>query len=137
MTHRPWIAGTVLLATVLATCGGDPDPVTLLLEASNGTTLEVTLVVNGQPVAVVAPGTAGGLTASQLPPLPWSVEARTASGRVLIAFDVDSGDVVRVGNQLRGAGGRVDLSCGRLDVWSGPPMLGPVPGPGESGDCEP
>ena len=32
---------------------------------------------------------------------------------------------------------RVDLSCGRLDIWSGPPLLGPPPGPGTPGDCTP
>ena len=31
---------------------------------------------------------------------------------------------------------RADLSCGRLDVWSGPPLLGPMYSPGPSGDCE-
>jgi len=37
----------------------------------------------------------------------------------------------------KGDGVRVDLSCGRLDVWSGPPMIGPAPGTGSPGDCAP
>ncbi len=34
-------------------------------------------------------------------------------------------------------GARVDLSCGRIDIWSGTPMMGPAPGPGVPGDCDP
>ena len=30
-----------------------------------------------------------------------------------------------------------NLSCGRLDIWSGPPLSGPPPGPGKPGDCAP
>ena len=37
----------------------------------------------------------------------------------------------------KGSGARVDLSCGRLDVWVGPPMHGPFPAPGRPGDCDP
>jgi hypothetical protein len=38
---------------------------------------------------------------------------------------------------MSGAGARADLSCGRLDVWVGAPMLGPAPDGGVPGDCEP
>jgi hypothetical protein len=70
-------------------------------------------------------------------PLPWSVEARSPSGRLLISMTVRPGDVDGEGTEQRGTGGRVDLSCGRLDIWSGPPMLGPAPGDGMPGDCLP
>lgn len=113
------------------------------LGISNGTTLTVTLVVNGAVVRTVAPG--GGvnaIAANDLPALPWAVEARSPSGRVLTSMTVKAGDVQRStepdgSTMYRGAASRVDLSCGRLDIWAGPPLLGPMPGPGVPGDCEP
>jgi hypothetical protein len=109
---------------------------------SNGTTLAVTLVVNGSPVGVFALGTDGAIPSSALPPLPWLVEARSPSGRVLTSMTVHSGDVWETSlpngsHGSQGVGGRADLSCGRLDIWSGPPLLGPMPGPGLPGDCLP
>ena len=41
------------------------------------------------------------------------------------------------GSSANGIGGRIDLSCGRLDIWSGVPVIGPMPGPGSPGDCLP
>jgi hypothetical protein len=113
------------------------------LNISNGTTLTVTLVVNGTVVATAVPGVAvAPIPASALPPLPWIVEARSPSGRVLTSMTVKAGDVWRsvlpdgsVEDQSDGA--RVDLSCGRLDIWSGEPMIGPAPGSGSPGDCAP
>ena len=113
------------------------------LNVSNGTTLTVTLVVNRTVVATAVPGMAvDPIPASALPALPWVVEARSPSGRVLTSMTVKAGDVWRsvlpdgsVEDQSDGA--RVDLSCGRLDIWSGTPMIGPAPGPGSPGDCAP
>jgi hypothetical protein len=111
---------------------------------ANGTTLTVTLIVNGRLIESFPPG--GGTTdpipAGRLGPLPWAVEARSASGRLLTSMTVHEGDVVATsdpdgGGSAAGVGGRVDLSCGRLDVWSGPPMIGPAPGSGSPGDCAP
>jgi len=50
---------------------------------------------------------------------------------------VRPGDVWETAGQMKGDAVRVDLSCGRLDIWSGPPLLGPAPGPGKPGDCAP
>ncbi|HEY5275535.1 MAG TPA: hypothetical protein VIK38_03190, partial [Coriobacteriia bacterium] len=55
---------------------------------SNGTTLTVTLVVNDAPVATVAPGVDAAIPASRLSSLPWRVEARSPSGRVLVSMIV-------------------------------------------------
>jgi hypothetical protein len=38
-------------------------------------------------------------------------------------------------SESKGDAIRVDLSCGLLEVWTGPPLTGPPPGPGTSGDC--
>lgn len=117
-------------------------PPTNDLEVGNGTTLDVTLVVNGAALRVVPPGAAVRVPVSELPLLPWTVEARSPRGRVLTSMTVRPGDVRATttpngARAYQSAGVRVDLSCGRLDIWSGIPMLGPLPGPGRPGDCEP
>jgi hypothetical protein len=117
-------------------------PTEMDLGINNGTSLTVSLVVNGNVVRQVEPGEAPILTAAQLPPLPWNVEVRSPSGRVLVGMTVRSGDRWTRDNadgssEAKAAGARVDLSCGRIDIWSGMQMLGPGPGLGEPGDCAP
>ena len=112
----------------------------LSLSISNGTTIAVTVVVNGDVVVVVPPGSGQDPIEAALPAPPWNVETRSPSGRVLSSMTVNPGDVwvADFGNGSSGSKGdavRVDLSCGRLDLWSGPPMAGPAPGPGTPGDC--
>jgi hypothetical protein len=136
------LAATSLLMS-LACSGVGPIPSTAAhLEISNGTTLVITLAVNGSPITSVGPHSVERISPSRLPPLPWQVEARAASGRVLTSLTVRAGDVQRTTNSdgstsWKGDAVRVDLSCGRLDVWSGPPLAGPVPGAGAAGDCDP
>jgi hypothetical protein len=111
------------------------------LSISNATTLRVSLFVNGVEVGQFPAGAyADPIKGLALPDLPWTVEARTDDGRVLLSFTEHSGQVSSTfypdgQGSAQGVGSRVDLSCGRLDVWSGPPLLGPVPGPGTPGDC--
>lgn len=142
-----------ILCVVAASCGFLPAPPStpavepLILNISNGTTLPVTLRVNGLNVGPFLPGTGEApIRPGSLPNPPWHVEALTPSGRVLLAFDVAPGDVWHTTpdpqghSSSQGAGARADLSCGRLDVWSGPPMLGPGTWPGMSfppHDCDP
>ena len=61
---------------------------------------------------------------------------------MLVELTVRPGDVWQQRNPdgsttAQGAGARVDLSCGRIDITSGVFMSGPVPGPGVPGDCDP
>ena len=135
---------TLVLVGAWLAIGCAPAPVTPAkdLELSNGTTLAVTLVVNEKVIRTFPPGARGAVAPSDLPPLPWDVQARSPSGRVLVSMTVRPGDVQETttpggGRAYQGNGVRVDLSCGRLDVWSGPPLLGPAPGPGMPGACEP
>jgi hypothetical protein len=112
----------------------------MTLSISNETTIAVTLVVNRRVIETVAAGGHEDPITGELPALPWNVEARSPSGRVLSSMTVHAGDVWQTtdsnGNgEEKGDAVRVDLSCGRLDVWSGPPMLGPAFSPGPSGDC--
>ena len=133
------------LALALTGCAAGPTPTPAPpapLNIANGTSIPVTLVVNGVVVETVPPGGFQDPVAGSLPPLPWSVETRAPSGRVLSRLTVKAGDVVYTTPDASGHSSatgdavRVDLSCGRLDVWSGPPMLGPAFVPGPSGDCD-
>jgi hypothetical protein len=132
----------MLFALLLALVMGCAVPTrTLDLTVSNQTTLVVTVVVNGGVLQSVPPGEVRAILVSG-GSVPWAVEARAPSGRVLSSMTVRPGDVSQTtnpdgGRTQRGAAVRVDLSCGRLDMWSGPPLAGPVPGPGKLGNCQP
>lgn len=112
------------------------------LEVQNGTTIAVSLVVNGRLLRVIpARADRVEIPASEVGRHPWQVSLRTATGRELLSATFEGsvrpttgpdGEVLQTGS-----GARADLSCGRLDVWSGPPMLGPAPGEGLPGDCAP
>ena len=133
------VLAAALLCTLLAACAAPVPSVTAPspdLHLSNGTALTVTLVVDGQRVADVAPGgTAGQINVAALPPLPWILEARSPSGRVLAALQVP----VSEGQTDASIGQVVDLSCGRLWLWVGDITPdAPVASPGgQPGDCAP
>lgn len=129
---RGWV---LVLAIVAAGCGLQTTP-TAPLSYSNQTSIPIDIVVNGTKLVTIAPGRDGTLPVSQLPALPWNITAQTAGGRVLASVTVRPGDVVVSGAGERGAGVRADLSCGRVDIWSGPPLGGPPPGTGTPGDCD-
>jgi hypothetical protein len=142
---------TVALAAVISgvlvgACARAPSPPPsaaprLGLYVGNGTALTVTLLVNGKPVGTSAPGSPPEVPSSALPPLPWSVAATTASGRVLATMEVSVSDATQSDPNMHVIPmGRVDLSCGRLTIWAGDhPPSGPVPASpaGSPGDCEP
>jgi len=129
----------------------NPTPMDAVIESplplaiSNQSTLEVTLLVNDQVVGVYGPGDHDQeIDPSLLPPAPWQVEVRSPTGRVLVAMDVSVGDVWSSQGPpggpsgQSGAANRVDLSCGRIDIWSGPPLGGPPPPASfPANDCEP
>jgi hypothetical protein len=137
----------ITMVLLVAGCSAAPTPApsvaaAVSLHVGNGTTLAVTLVVNGQAVGVFPPQAAGpAIDTSRLPPLPWAVEARTAAGRVLATMVVHPGDGIENSAGMTTIPmGRVDLSCGRLTIWAGDrPPSGPVPPSpaGSPGDCLP
>ena len=131
------LASILLTLGLVAACSPAPTADAHDLVVSNQTTLTVDLAVNGFVVRAIQPRTQESVSPKDLPPLPWSIEARTSSGRVLSQLTVRPGDVRVTAGEMKGDAVRVDLSCGRLDVWSGPPLLGPAPGPGTPGDCDP
>jgi hypothetical protein len=99
------------------------------LSISNGTTIPVTLVINGSFIETIAPGETQDPISVTLPARPWTIEARSPSGRVLSTLTIPAGDTVsRIAV--------VDLSCGRLGLWYGQaPISGPTFIPGPSADC--
>jgi len=114
----------------------------MILTVANETSIPVELVVNGQVIRTIGPTTSVDVHASNLPTLPWAAEVRLPAGRTLVSASIHAGDVwsrpvANGGTEMKGVGGRVDLSCGRIDIYSGPPLLGPAPGPGTPGDCDP
>ena len=144
------ISAVALVAMAVAACGSlfptPPGSPTFNAEIQvvNDTKLAVTIGVNGADLGVVPAHEATTIPSSALPAKPWSVEARSPSGRVLLAFTVQPGEVTRTTTPdgvttMTGAGSRADLSCGRLDVTVGGPMMGPVhaPNAGAPGDCDP
>lgn len=145
---RPLLVGGLLALLVPALGGCDviPSATPVHLGVSNGTALTVTLVVNGTKIAdFPANNPQPTVDPRTLPPLPWHVEARSPSGRILTSMDVGVGTVWTTsdpqGNAMsRGAMGRVDLSCGRLTIWAGdfePSGPAPAASPGLPGDCVP
>jgi len=103
----------------------------------------VTLVVNGAVARTVRPQTQEIVFAKDLPPLPWSVETRSPSGRVLSQMTVRAGDASETnlpggGREVKGDAARVDLSCvvvstcGRVRRCSDLPL-----GRAHLGDCDP
>jgi hypothetical protein len=102
------------------------------LEIRNGSTITVTVRINGQTVAAVQPSDYSAVPAADLPAPPWSVDVLGRNSRSLGSFTVPSFDSVSIES---GYGVRLDLNCGRVDVWIGPPLLGPTFVPGESGNC--
>jgi len=103
------------------------------ISVANFTTIAVQLVVNGVLLSTVPPGTREDPIEAVLPPRPWAIEARSPSGRVLATLSVGPDDYI---TNSTGTAVREDLACGRLDVWSGPPLLGPTFIPDPAKPCD-
>jgi hypothetical protein len=91
------------------------------LSIANGTSILVELVVNGAVLETVPAGRTDDPIAARLPARPWVIEARSPSGRVLATLTVGATDAI---TSQGGRAIRADLACGRLEIWSGPPLLG-------------
>ena len=138
--NRQWARLSLGLVALVAACQavtGVVPPSEMRLAALNSTTQPVVVVVNGEIVMHLQPGQEADMAATDLPKLPWMAEVRLPTGRSLLSLTVRPGDVVRGPSTLKGAAARVDLSCGRIDLWSGLPLLGPAPASGTPGECDP
>lgn len=130
----------VAACTAGATSSATAAPLRPVVFVSNGTDLSVTLVVNGSAVASATPRTSVQVSPSALPPLPWSIAATSATGRVLATMDVPLQAAPTDPTMHVIPMARVDLSCGRLTIWAGdyPPSGPAYSAPaGSPGDCQP
>ena len=130
-SRRRLVVGVLLRCAVLvAACGAIPgvgpaDPATIPdFGASNETKLDIGLFVNGQLVAKLAPGQSIDPTTTAMPPLPWAVEARSATGRVLGSTRVEPGGATCTPaaagvERCSGALILVTLVCGRFEFFAG------------------
>lgn len=144
MRRLPTFALAALLIGALAACGTTDAPALgpvpdgeMSLTANNQSDRVLELFVNGGKVANVPAQTQVTIQSKDLQPLPWAAELRLPTGRTLVALTVTSGSVVRTDTGSQGVGNRVDLSCGRIELWAVIPLGGPAPGPGTPGDCGP
>ena len=147
-TRAPISVGRLALLFVIgaAGCGannpgnGAVGPVAdadMSLTANNQSDRALELYVNDIKITDVAAKSSPTIKAPDLPPLPWNAELRLTTGRTLLRLPVASGSVVRTANGSNSPGIRVDLSCGRIELFAIYPLLGPAPGPGRPGDCGP
>ncbi len=131
------LVACLVTASPVAGCGMLPSASSARdLHVENGTTKAMTVLVDGAVVATVAAGMSATVAEGSLPAGVWSVEARLPGGRTVLRGQVDKSRASQTDNTGSGSGARVDLSCGRLDIWVGVPMMGPAPGPGTPGDCD-
>jgi hypothetical protein len=118
------VAGVSIAAC--STVPGPPGAATsqLRIDVSNGTQLDIAVVLDGAVLAVVQPGGALGWPAAQLPPRPWSIETRTATGRAIgtATLGVGHGECVDGPDGSRSCDGAlilVDFVCGRFVLTAG------------------
>ena len=95
--------------------------------------MPVDITINGVQVGTVSPGTTEDPIPATLPARPWTVEARSPSGSVLASLTGSAQDSI---SNNSGVAVREDLAFGRLDLWSGPPLLGPMFSPHASKPCD-
>jgi hypothetical protein len=132
-----------LFAATLASCGSLAT--TPNLGARNGTTIDVAIVVNNIEIGRLAPGQSIEGIQDRAGSLPWLVQLRTIdSGRPVLTMRLEQAELdpavdANVASIESGSLTTVDLSCGRLEVWTGDRTAvgaGPPPGEGRPGDCE-
>ncbi|HJP88387.1 MAG TPA: hypothetical protein VJ850_05070 [Candidatus Limnocylindrales bacterium] len=138
----------VALVVVLAAAGcGNAGPSNLplgpvsdadmSLTANNQSDRALELYVNDIKIADVPAKSSPTIKSQDLPPFPWNAELRLTTGRTLVSVTITSGSVLRTESGSQGVGNRVDLSCGRIELYAVIPLGGPAPGPGKPGDCGP
>lgn len=124
-------------ATTAVPIPNEPSPTTqvdsdslLGLGIWNETSVPVTLAVNGQIIETVPAQGPEHTIVAPLPSMPWTIEARSPSGRVLTQLDVEQAQINRVA--------WVVLSCGEIILWYGQATSGgpSFALPKASGDCD-
>ncbi|HEY5519450.1 MAG TPA: hypothetical protein VIK08_02230 [Candidatus Limnocylindrales bacterium] len=89
------------------------------LSINNGTSVAITVTVNGAEVVKVPPNTTNSPISASLPARPWTVKALSPTGNVLASFT--AGPEAATSDQAS-LGDVEFLTCGDLFVWVGGPM---------------
>lgn len=133
VTPSPVTSPALALATTPATTPAPTfNPAHISVE--NGTTVPIAIAVNGTILETLPPGTTEDPLHATLPAMPWTVDARSPSGRVLATLTIGTTDGLSI-TSGRFAGG--DLACGRLWIWAGAsPGGGPSMIPDPSKPCD-
>jgi hypothetical protein len=143
--RRGVIVRLILVAVMLTGCGPIV-PVGVGSSASvapdgnvhvkNGTTLDVSIVVNGLSIGTLRAGDETTIESSRLPPLPWAVEARSPSGRVILPWNVAVGQIQKALDGSGASSATATLTCGVLRMWIGA-AIDPGPDPNPPDSCDP
>lgn len=118
----PWLVVSLVVLLVLGGCRlAGPRPT---LGATNFTDIPIELMLKGESLATVEPGADMEIASrSRMPALPWEIEARTETGRVVVAMTVTAEDLART--SVKDARGdrpyeRFTMSAGDDSAESGP-----------------
>jgi hypothetical protein len=140
MLRRIGLAAIVAIAA--ASCGG-PTPAPAAspsagagspLGVANGTAVPVSVAVNGTVVETVPAGETRLAVPAVLPSRPWTIEARSPSGRLLATLTVSASDDISATSSVAVF---EDLACGHLDLWAGGPRGDhPIPSPDTLNPCD-
>ena len=135
-----WVAAAVVAIFVSACAAAAPtqapsaSPAGATFSVANGTTVPVAIAVNGTIVETVPAGTTEDPIKASVPARPWTVEARSPSGRVLATMTVAANDYL---SSTSGRIGSADLACGTIVIWAGAPFSGgPSSVPDPSKPCD-
>ncbi len=140
MRRLGWVAAVATAVIVSACSAAAPTPAPsasatgATFSVANGTTVPVTIAVNGTVIETVPAQTTEDPIKASVPARPWTVEARSPSGRVLATMTVAPNDYL---SSTSGRVGSADLACGRLVLWAGAPLTGgPTFMPDPSKPCD-
>ena len=143
---RPAAIGRGVLLLVLVTGCGPIVPIGVVpspsvgadgnVHVSNGTTLDISIVVNGLSIGTVRAGDEIAIESSRLPGLPWAVEARSPSGRLILPWHVGVGQIQKALDGTGASAATATLTCGVFTIRIGAiGDTGPDPNPPDS--CDP
>ena len=145
-SFRPVAIGWAVVIVMLAAGCGPLAPGGVVASASvapdaavhvtNRTTLDISLFVNGLSIGTVRAGDEIAIEPGRLPPLPWAVEARSPSGRLVLPWHVAVGQIQKALDGTGASGATATLTCGTFSLRIG--ALGdPGPDPNPPDSCEP
>lgn len=109
------------------TSTAEPERLASPLVITNATERQITLLIDSEEFSTIVAYSVTTFPAASVPLLPFRIEARLPSGRVIAAQRVSDAEGFRI---------RIGLTCGDLDIWSGGAQAdAPRPDPAEDIQC--